>query len=564
MIYLYWEKNCINMKQSVYRPSEIRGLMKQMLSIYDLVRLVDPNECQELHLNEDDVLRPQKGCYEVWSSDKRCANCSSFMAAQCTKRMEKTEYFDGKTFHILSLPVAIQNSDNSLSSCVMECITIKDGIEENATEGVRNKADSALVDTLTDIYNWDGFYKMARRAINAEPDGKWSVVVYNIVRFKMVNDIFGRNKGNEILIRMAQLIRSKLSDNEVCARLRGDRFAALVHSDNLDERFDLTEINDTNLTKDSPFHLHIRLGIFNVTNKDLPVSSMCDRAMIALSSLSDNSAKQKVVFDETMMDKMVHEQLVEDECEKAIRHKEFQIYLQPQVMKDGTIIGAEALARWVREDGQIVPPVDFIEVMEKSELISKLDLYVWEEAAKKLCEWKNSDLKDLYISVNISPKDFFYVDVYEVFDSLVKKYQIDKSKLKLEITETMMMNDAMKQLSLVNRLHSEGFEIEIDDFGKGYSSLSLLKDIDADTLKIDKEFLNQTENDKKSESILGSVIAMSDRLDMDVITEGVETRKQLDRMISLGCDRFQGYYFAKPLPVKEFEELYKNRNGVLS
>lgn len=230
------------------------------------------------------------------------------------------------------------------------------------------------------------------------------------------------------------------------------------------------------------------------------------------------------------------------------------MYLQPQVLKNGKVVGCEALARWQKQDGTIIMPSAFIPIMEKNSSIVKLDTYMWEEAIKQLEKWKDTNNKDLFISINISPKDFFYIDVFEYFEELINKYRVDKKKLKLEITESIMMNDENKQLANIEKLHRAGYIVAIDDFGKGYSSLSLLKDLNADALKIDKDFLKEIDSNQKSESILKSLIDMSNNLNMKVVTEGVETKQQLDKLSNLGCNYFQGFYFAKPMSINEFEE----------
>lgn len=183
---------------------------------------------------------------------------------------------------------------------------------------------------------------------------------------------------------------------------------------------------------------------------------------------------------------------------------------------------------------------------------------MWECAAAKLSEWKKKGDTVHYISVNISTKDFYLIDVYEVITSIVKKYDIEPKMLKLEITETALMSDLKKNMEVIKSLRDYGFKIEIDDFGSGYSSLNMLKDISADVLKIDMAFLRATENEVKGQDILEAIISLGGKLGMEVITEGVETDKQLIMLTEMGCHIFQGYYFSKPIPVEEFEQKYMN------
>ena len=181
---------------------------------------------------------------------------------------------------------------------------------------------------------------------------------------------------------------------------------------------------------------------------------------------------------------------------------------------------------------------------------------VWELAAKELAKCKKLGENGCYISVNISPRDFYFIDIYQEFTSLVEKYDIDPKSLRLEITETMVMSDEYKNISAVERLRKYGFIIEIDDFGSGYSSLNVLKDILADVIKIDMGFLRETENKERSKIILNSVITMAKALGMEVVTEGVETETQVNELSQMGCNIFQGYYFGRPMSVDDFKEKY--------
>ena len=232
------------------------------------------------------------------------------------------------------------------------------------------------------------------------------------------------------------------------------------------------------------------------------------------------------------------------------------MYLQPLARKDGTVIGAEALARWCLPDGTVMPPGDFIETLENAGLIQRLDMHIWELAVKQLRAWKGTGLEKLSISVNMSAKDFYSIDVYEVLTGLVDRYGVDSRMLRLEITETALLVDPEKSDAVVSKLRNRGFLVEIDDFGKGFSSLSLLKNIRADVLKIDMGFLREIRDDERSRIILRSVICLAEALGMDVITEGVETEQQLKALSEMGCSHFQGYYFSKPIPAEEFERKY--------
>ena len=242
----------------------------------------------------------------------------------------------------------------------------------------------------------------------------------------------------------------------------------------------------------------------------------------------------------------------------ALKHREFSIYLQPQMDPNGDLIGAEALARWRKDNNTIIPPNAFIPILEKSDLIGRLDSYIWELAVSKLREWKHSEFKDLHISINISPKDMELMDVFKVITDLADKYDVDPSKLHLEITESVITKNPSFVNNLIIRLKEAGFLIEIDDFGSGYSSLNMLKDINADVIKLDTGFLSKSLNEDRGEIILDSIIFMAKRLGIGTVTEGIETPNQFAMLNAMGCDVYQGYLFSKPVSVTDFETKYRN------
>jgi EAL domain-containing protein (putative c-di-GMP-specific phosphodiesterase class I) len=239
--------------------------------------------------------------------------------------------------------------------------------------------------------------------------------------------------------------------------------------------------------------------------------------------------------------------------EEALENGEFHIYLQPQVFGRGEIRGGEALVRWIRPDCTILMPGEFLDVLAQTELLSHLDRHVWERAVRLLSKWKGTALEDKFLSVNIDPMDFYYMDVPDTLCSLCRRYEVDPKKLRVEITEAALVEDPVRQNEIIDRLHKAGFLVEIDDFGKGYSSLSMLKDIHADILKVDMGFLRENEHRERSEVILESVIEMAGNLDMGVIVEGVETKEQMEKLMKMGCQRFQGFFFSRPIPVPDFE-----------
>ena len=412
-------------------------------------------------------------------------------------------------------------------------------------------------DSLTGLLNRDQFYEDVHDMVNRHHDTTFYLICSNIKDFKFINEIFGMEKGNQVLIKQAKLMASNPSERTICARLMNDRFALCMPREEFDENRVADSIRELQHEfSGNSFHLHTYMGVYEIRDRDEAVRIMVDKANIAADTIKNNYDCCVAYYDEHLLEISIEQRRLLGEFEPALQKDEFAMYLQPQVNRDGVAKGAEALVRWVHPSRGILTPYAFIDILENAGLIYKLDLYIWEKAAQKLAEWKEKGYGSYHISVNISTKDFYIIDIYETFTGLISKYDIPASKLHLEITETTLMTDFEKNMNIIHKLQDAGFRVEIDDFGSGYSSLNMLKDISADVLKIDMGFLRESENEVKGQDILESIITLASKIGMDVITEGVETKKQLDMLTMMGCHEFQGYYFSKPVPVSEFEEKY--------
>lgn len=412
-------------------------------------------------------------------------------------------------------------------------------------------------DSLTGLLNRDQFYEDVHDMVNKYHDTTFYLICSNIKDFKFINEIFGMEKGNQVLIKQAKLMASNPSERTICARLMNDRFALCLPREEFDEKRVADSIKELQREfSGNSFHLHTYMGVYEIRDRDEAVSIMVDKANIAADTIKNNYDCCVAYYDEHLLEISIEQRRLLGEFEPALQKDEFAMYLQPQVNRDGVASGAEALVRWVHPSRGILTPYAFIDILENAGFIYKLDLYIWEKAAQKLAEWKEKGYGSYHISVNISTKDFYIIDIYETFTGLINKYGIAASNLHLEITETTLMTDFEKNMNIIHKLQGVGFRVEIDDFGSGYSSLNMLKDISADVLKIDMGFLRKSENEVKGQDILESIIALAGKIGMDVITEGVETKKQLDMLTMMGCHEFQGYYFSKPVPVSKFEEKY--------
>ncbi len=431
---------------------------------------------------------------------------------------------------------------------------------QNQTDEVRKlelEKFRASHDSLTGLLNKNSFFTIASQIIKSAPDIPRYLVATDIKDFKIVNDLFGTKFGDDLLKQQAEMLLESDSDGCIQGRISGDKFAMLITKDKFNAA---TAVRNTNrviqLSKGVDFKFHVYIGIYEIINPYESIRSMYDKANLAIQSIHGNFQQSIAFYTTSLMEQLLTEKNIISEFDAALEKEEFKLFFQPQVDKDGKLLGAEALVRWLTSERGLVAPGMFIPILEKAGFIFKLDNYIWEKAAQKLAEWKKAGRDELYISVNISTKDFYYMDLYKIFTELVQRYGFSPRNLKLEITETVLMHNIQHHLGVLTRLQQAGFEIEMDDFGSGFSSLCLLKEISVDVLKIDMGFLRQTQNPARSKIILKSIISMAQTLGMQIVTEGVETIAQLKMLCDMGCKVFQGYYFSSPVSVRDFEQKY--------
>ena len=405
------------------------------------------------------------------------------------------------------------------------------------------------------LHNQTAFFEAAQKTLQETDTGYYMVCVM-VEDYPLIYELYGREIGRNVLTMTAKTICSRLGPGDLCGRVGSDQFAVLVRADNFSEpeiRKFMNELHESS----SPYHIFLHAGIYEIQERGVSVAAILNRANIALDHIEDLPGNSLAYYRSTLTDKASQRRKVIREVEDALDKEHFQIFLQPQIDRDARkIVGAEALVRWNHPEDGILSPGQFVGILEEAGLIYLIDRYVWELAASQLEEWKGTPMDHLRLSVNISQKDFYYLDIYAIFTDLVEQYSIPPDRLKLEITEDAFVTNANKQL--IERLMRYGFPVEIDNFGSGYSSLSILKDIRADAIKLDPVFLWETKEKERSLIVLQTLIHMCKQLDMRVIAEGVEMRDQLDLLQRMGCDAYQGYYFARPMPVSDFEAYYRD------
>lgn len=430
--------------------------------------------------------------------------------------------------------------------------------QEKVGESLRELKFRAERDWLTGIYNRDTFYTKTTELLQSRSEMEHVLVLWNIERFKVINDLFGTITGDQVLIKVSNQIRKAMKDVGVYGRLEADRFALCMpktfFDNNMDEIQDILNMSMKDIKMDYPILSHI--GVYVIHDIYTPVDLMCDRAMMALQTIKGNYLKRRAYYNDGLRDDLLNEQGLIGEMETALREKQFFINLQPIYSSESQKpVSAEALVRWNHPVKGIIAPDVFIPLFEKNGFIAKLDYFVWEEVCKYLSWSKKNDLIVLPISVNVSRANFYSNDLCKKVLGLVEKYKLDPSMLKLEITESMYMDNPYQLLETMQHLQDSGIRILMDDFGSGYSSLNMLKDVPVDVLKVDMKFIDALESSERAGVILTYVVRMAKELNMQVVAEGVENINQFSFLKDISCDCIQGYYFSRPLSVQAYGEL---------
>lgn len=411
-------------------------------------------------------------------------------------------------------------------------------------------------DPLTGLYNRMTFYEKTKNMMFQDPDKSYVMIYFDIEKFKVINDLFGSDVGDRILVEMANKLDSVFWERGTYGRLEADHFAVCFSTDTYEVEWVLNQLDESNIAREMNCNLSIYFGIYKADDIHLAVNQMCDRAMMALRTVKGNYWRRYALYDDGMRQNMLEEQKILSEVDSALKNHEFCVYLQPiyAVMEEQPV-SAEALVRWQHPEKGLIPPDSFIPLFERNGFITELDEFVWEEVCSILAEAKKSHKAIVPISVNVSRINFYNPNLCEKLIQMIRKYDLEPSLLKLEVTESAYMDNPRQLMDAIIYLQRQGFSILMDDFGSGYSSLNMLKDMPIDILKIDMKFLDEVSVSGRAANVLTSVVRMAKWLEMEVVAEGVETKAQFDMLRSIGCDCVQGYYFSKPVPVAQFQLL---------
>ncbi|MCM1296818.1 MAG: GGDEF domain-containing phosphodiesterase [Muribaculaceae bacterium] len=489
---------------------------------------------------------PCQGCnlVSLESGSVVASRYSEILAKNVTWKYSKINWFDDRDVVMATLMEIEDEQDpvtKKLSEKIARSVTI----------------DRSEMDELTHIPGYAKFYVNAEKAIQANKDKEYAIIVFDIDRFKNINDLYGMTKGDDILKYIGEVLMDIFGYNENYARMHSDMFAFYIEYERKIDIIRIIEkIRKKIGTKEKDAEVNTSYGIYLVQDRSVPINLMCDRAMVASRTTKGDVMRFCAFYDEQYREDMIRVSEIERDMVTALEEGQFQMYLQPKFRLDTEeLCGAEALARWLHPSKGIIPPSDFIPLFEKNGFILKLDEYMWEEACKTIRNWIDEGKEPIPISVNVSRYHIKHNNLENVLVNMVEKYGIDPKLLHLEITESLFLDEPAKLNRVMEKLRGRGFKLEVDDFGSGFSSLNLIRNISVDTIKIDKDFLDNEIASDKGKIVVNHTIDMAKELRLQVIAEGVETRAHVDFLRKSKCDIAQGYYFAKPMPLSEFDKL---------
>lgn len=419
----------------------------------------------------------------------------------------------------------------------------------------------AFVDEVTGGYNFNYFRRKVPDIIRQNSEMRFVIIRFDILYFRFINEAYGHEKADKVLTAVIEEFKKIYTNKEVCIRINSDQFLALVIND-IDLETTYQKFNQAveERAKDVGVRYPIRLktGIYQIRKGDRDVDVMIDHANAARKLVNVDENIMEVVFSEQINEYMLKVDMIESQMQASLSKGEFKVFLQPKWnLREDHIMGAEALCRWQKEDGTTFQPGEFIPIFEKNGFIEKLDFYMLESVCREVSKIENEGLYGMYpISVNQSRVLINNPDYIRNVEKIMDKYPLSKKYIQIEVTETVFFDEKEKMVDVINKLKAMGITIAMDDFGSGYSSLNILKDIPFDAMKIDKEFFSESSTSETSIIILKKIIEMAKALQIEVICEGVESYDQIVLLRNAGCDGVQGYYYGKPIVLNEYMERY--------
>ncbi len=425
----------------------------------------------------------------------------------------------------------------------------------------RNMTKLIYMDMVTGGNNWLYFNKKGSKLLKKSRRNRknYAMVHLRMEKYRSFCTCFGVKEGDELIEKFYNQLKYDVNRYEVIAHHEKADFGLLLTYDNVDDLHAKIDNIIQSLNSVVPtIKLYFSVGVCLIENNETNVETLYNNASLARGMNQDDAGRKVAFYDVEMNKQQQWERKVENDMEKALINKEFQVYLQPKYStKEEKLAGAEALVRWIHPSEGFIPPGRFIPIFEQNGFILQLDDYMLEEISRQQSVWLSQGMDLVPISVNVSRAHFTREDLAEHICGIVDKYNVPHQFIELELTESAFFDDKEVLLDTVKKLREFGFIVSMDDFGAGYSSLNSLKELSIDVLKIDADFFRGAESVERGMLIVSEVIDLAKKLDMKIVAEGIESKEQVEFLAEQECDLIQGYYFAKPMPINEFEEKYR-------
>ena len=419
----------------------------------------------------------------------------------------------------------------------------------------RTTIEATERDDLTGLFTRDYFFNYTAQYDMYHPDAKMDAISVNINNFHLINELYGREAGDNVLHHMGMyLLDLRDKTGATIARIEADQFLIYISSGVVNYE-EISEDIDKHFDTFPDIHVRVRSGIYRDVDKSIEMERRFDRAMQAANTIKDDYKVNIAYYDESIHQKRLFDMQLIDEFDEALEQGQFQLYFQPKYNIEGEtpfLTSAETLIRWAHPVRGMISPGVFIPLFESNGLITKLDFWIWKKAIQCIADWKKKYNKDITLSINISRVDLYNHNLVSYLEDNLEEYGVSKDQVYLEITESAYSEETNQLVNVVDKLRGDGFKIEMDDFGTGYSSLAMLAKVPVDVIKMDMLFVSGMHSNEKRETMIQLVMDIAKYLKIRTIAEGVEDKETVDFLKSVGCSIIQGYYFSKPLPEEDF------------
>lgn len=425
-------------------------------------------------------------------------------------------------------------------------------LKENAENGSMSELDA-----LTGLYTRQAFFRHAEKIISENPDFKFIITISELEGIKLLNEKDGKQAGDSKLKAVANFLRNSGDPCLLAGRFGGDQFVALFRQDDdFEKGISMDDVSGVLVTSPSEGveEVRMRFAIYENVEHDVPVSVICDRALLALQTIRGKYGKRMAKYEEKLLIEHERKERIEECMREALENNQFRVYYQPKHdANTGELTGAEALIRWEHPEYGFMSPGEFIPIFEDNGFITEVDSFVWKKTCENLHKWIEKGLDVVPVSINASKLDFMRPDFFEKLNKASTEMDVPSGLLHIEVTESLFSDQIEELVGILSKCQENGYKIELDDFGSGYSSLNTLSILPLDVVKMDMSLVKAI-TDFKSMRVFSACINLARSLGLKTVSEGVETKEQMWAIRELGGDVIQGYYYSKPLSEEDFEK----------